>query len=183
MSIFDWWKAQNQEQEKKLKNKQEMIKTQESNLDFQKFQKRIREKIKTKESLDMLKNLVDTWFLSRQSVENIMSWEILSRGEIHEILEKIKSLQELDAGNKILPKWFMISPDEYLEALWSFEKKQALLKKIDVALDTIYLNIWGTGIFSLFWVLSYNLLLSKNIQMIQGNLIDIKNDILTTNTL
>lgn len=181
MSIFDWFKAQ--EQEKKLKNMGQLLENKEAILDFQKFQKRIREKMKAKEELDMLKDLVSAGFVSKQSVENIMSWEILSRGEIREMLEKIQSLQDLDKNHKILPKWFVISWEEYLEALWNFEKKKALLQKIDGALDTIYINIWWSGIFSLFWVLSYNLLLSKTTQQIQWNLIDIKNDILTTNTL
>lgn len=181
MAIFDWFKAK--EQETKLKNMQQLLENKEAILDFQKFQKRIREKMKAKEELDMLKDLVSAWFISKQSVENIMSWEILSHGEIHEMLEKIQSLQELNKNNKILPKWFMISSEEYLEALWNFEKKKALLQKIDMALDTMYLNIGWSGISSPFWVLSYNLLLSKTTQQIQWNLIDIKNDILSTNTL
>lgn len=181
MAIFDGFKGN--EQEKKQKKKQERVKEEESALDFQKLQKKIREKIKTKESLDMLRELVSTWFLSKQSVENILSGETISNGEVQEILEKITELQDLDSQNKILPPHLHISQEEYLWALWDFEKKKLLLQKIDGALDKVYLHVWGGSMGSLFWLLSFHLLLWKNIQKIQWNLIDIKNDVLTTNTL
>ncbi len=181
MAIFDGFKGS--EQEKKWKKKQELIQEAEATLDFQKLQKKIREKIKTKESLDMLKELVSTWFLSKQSVESILAGEIISHKEVQEILEKITQLQDLDSQNKVLPPHLHISHEEYLGALSDFEKKKLLLQKIDVALDRVYAHIWWGNIFSLFWLLSYHLLLSKNIQKIQWNLIDIKNDVLTTNTL
>ncbi len=181
MSIFDGLKAK--EQEKKVKNKKELLQEQEATLDFQKSQKRIREKIKTKEALDMLKELVDAWFLTQESVEKFSWWERLSTKEVKEILEKITELQTLETSHKLLPKQLIISPEEYLEALWDFEKKKALLQKIDQALDTIYMNMGSGFIFSVFSFLSYNLFLSQNVRQIQWNLIDIKNDILTTNTL
>lgn len=181
MPIFDGWKSR--EQDKKLETSKQKVLEKEDLIDFQKLQKKIREKIKTKEELDKLKDFIASGILSRERVENILSGEVLNTWEIHEILEKISQLQDLDQGNKILPRNFRITQQEYLEAITNFDKKVILLKKIDTALDQVYLSMWGWFMASLFSFLSYNLILSKEAQEIQWSLIDIKNDIINTQTL
>lgn len=182
MSIFDWWKVL--EQEKKKEDLKQKVLEKEDLIDFQKLQKKIREKIKTKEELDKLKDFIASGILSRERVENILSWEILNWQEIKEILEKIEENASLDEPGKIIPKQLQISQTEYLEAVNNFEAKKKLLSKIDYSLDYIYRNMWGWWLtFSLFSFLSYSLILSKNAQKIQWNLIDMKNDILNTQTL
>lgn len=182
MSFFDWWKAR--EQDKKLEISKQKVLEKEDLIDFQKLQKKLREKIKTKEELDKLKELVNIWIISKESVESIISGEILSTWEIKEILEKIDELWNLDKDNKVLPKNFSITKQEYLDAITNFDKKVILLEKIDTSLDYIYQNMWGWWLtFSLISFLGYSLILSKSTQKIQWNLIDIKNDILNTKTL
>jgi hypothetical protein len=80
MSIFDWWKAL--EQDKKLETSKQKVLEKQDLIDFQKLQKKIREKIKTKEELDKLKDLISSGVLSRERVENILSWETYLRKKI-----------------------------------------------------------------------------------------------------
>lgn len=171
--------------EEKLKKQKEKKILEESDvLEFQKTQKRIRERIKTKEEIDKLKDLVASWIITKERADSILSWENLNTLEIKEIIEKIDELSTVDFEKKILPRGFKITKEEYLEAITNFEKKKILLGKIDDALNYIYKNMWwGWLTFSLFSFLSYNLILSKETQKVQWNLIDIKNDIINNSTL
>ena len=172
------------EKEKLKKQKEKEILEEKDILEFQKTRKKIIEKIKVKEEIDKLKDLINTWVLTRQSAESILTWEILNSWELREILKKIDELSKIDSNRKILPKDFKITREEYLEAITNFDKKVILLWKIDEVLDFIYKNMWGWWLtFNLFSFLSYNLILSKDTQKIQWNLIDIKNDIINTKTL
>jgi hypothetical protein len=140
--------------------------------------------MRTKEEIDRLKDLVESWIITKERANLILSWENLNTLEIKEIIEKIDELWAIDPEKKILPRGFKITKEEYLEAIANFEKKKILLEKIDEALDYIYKNMWwGWLIFSLFSFLFYNLILSKETQKVQRNLIDIKNYIINNSTL
>jgi len=138
--------------EEKLKKQKEKKILEESDvLEFEKTQKRIRERIKTKEEIDRLRDLVESWIITKERANLILSWENLNTLEIKEIIEKIDELSAIDFEKKILPRGFKITKEEYLEAITNFEKKKILLGKIDEALDYIYKNMWwGWLIFSLF---------------------------------
>lgn len=168
---------------KKQKEKKDALE-QRDLLEFKKTQKKLIQKIKTKEEVDKLKDLINAWVLTRQSVEKVLSWEILNSWELKEILEKIDELSKIDSNRRILPRDFNITEDEYLGAITNFDKKVVLLWKIDEALDYIYKNMWGWWLtFSLFSFLWYNLILSEDTQKVQWSLIDIKNNIINTKTL
>lgn len=171
------------ENEKKKKDV-EKINENENNeiVEFQKKQEKIREKIKVKESLEKLKDLINAWILTKKRAQEILGWENINSNELLNIFEKIDQLEKIDKNKKILPKDFKITKQEYIEAISDFEKKSTLLKKIDNVLDYMYSNMWwGWLTFSLFSFLSYNLLISKKTQKIQENLIDIKNNVINNN--
>lgn len=182
MWVFEYFSSQETEKLKKQKEKKTLEKS--DLLAFEKMQKRLRERLRAKEQLDNLKDLVSAGILSAQSVEHIIAWDILEKSDVKEVLEKIHEITKLDTDGKILPHQFKISKNEYLEALGNFDKKVVLIEKIDNTLDYIYHNMWGGGLtFSLFSFLSYQLLLSPNTQKVQWYLIDIKNEVLASQTL
>lgn len=168
------------EKEKTKKEKEKIKNTEIESIEFQKKQKIIREKIQSKEQLDNLKDLVSAGIIYPQAIENILSGESVWLDEMKKILDKIDEIDKIDIDNKVIPKKLKFTSQEYIDAFKSPEKKEILLSKINQWLEYIYQSIWWTNLtFSLFSFLSYNLYLSKEVELVQWNLIDIKNNILT----
>lgn len=176
--IFDFIFSNEKEKIKKEKEKKET--EQIDWIEFQKIQKKIREKMKSKEQLDTLKDLVSAGIIYPKVIENILAWESVWLDKMKEILDKIDEIHAINIDNKILPKELKITSQEYMDAFSDTTKKELLLSKINQALEYIYQSIGGANLtFSIFSFLSYNLYLSKDIQFVQWNLIDVKNTIIT----
>lgn len=132
---------------------------------------------KIKFDLEKLKFLIMNWFLDENLVKDLIEWHSIESKEINDIFSKLDMIEEIQWIEKILPKEFRITKEDYLSAIASDEYRKIVLDKIDDALTYLYKSInWDESIlFNLFaWVLY---LLNKNLQIVQENYIDIKNNL------
>lgn len=132
---------------------------------------------KIKFDLEKLKFLIMNWFLDEQLAKDLIEWNSIESDELNEVFIKLDSIEEIKWIEKILPKDLRITKEEYLSALSNDEYRKLVLNKIDDALTYLYQSInWdGSVLFNLFaWVLYF---LNKNLQIVQENYIDLKNNL------
>jgi len=65
----------------------------------------------------------------------------LDNVQVQEILEKIDEIEEIRDVDKILPKEFRVTKEEYLMALGDSEARQKAMEKLHSALDHIYHSV------------------------------------------
>lgn len=172
MAFREWYqeeekKRKEQITEKERKNKEEQLKEIEQ----------ISQLSKIRLDLEKLKDLIMNGIVEPTFVKEILQWEAIDDKQIEEIFEKIDEIESIKAIDKILPKELRISKEEYIWALNNVNQRIITLAKIDEALYYLYQSnwtddVWGFNMFA--WIFS---LLNKNLQIVQWNYIDIKNDL------
>lgn len=167
------------DQEKKLKTEVEYKEEIEKSLEFSKEKKEIIARIGKKKELAFLKSLVERGLLGLHAAEIIASSATLEADEIEAIFEKIDAIDRIPEVEKILPKAFRLSKEEYATALESEAMRKVALQKIDAALTHIYEygnpNQLGATLGIFF---SGFMMLNKNLVLVQEHTIDIKNSLI-----
>ncbi|MDD2745788.1 MAG: hypothetical protein PHU93_04585, partial [Candidatus Gracilibacteria bacterium] len=117
--------------------------------------------------------------LGLHAAEIIASSVSLETYEIEAIFEKIDAIEQIPEVEKILPKAFRLSKEEYVGALESEAMRKVALQKIDEALTHIYEygnpNSLGATLGVFF---SGFMMLNKNLVLVQEHTIDIKNSLI-----
>lgn len=167
------------DQEKKLKTEAEHKQEIEKSLEFSKEKGEILARIGKKKELAFLKSLVERGLLGLHAAEIIASSATLETDEIEAIFEKIDAIDQIPEVEKILPKAFRLSKEEYVGALESEAMRKVALQKIDEALTHIYEygnpNSLGATLGVFF---SGFMMLNKNLVLVQEHTIDIKNSLI-----
>lgn len=167
------------DQEKKLKTEAEHKQQIEKSLEFSKEKGEILARIGKKKELAFLKSLVERGLLGLHAAEIIASSVSLETYEIEAIFEKIDAIEQIPEVEKILPKAFRLSKEEYVGALESEAMRKVALQKIDEALTHIYEygnpNSLGATLGIFF---SGFMMLNKNLVLVQEHTIDIKNSLI-----
>ncbi|MEF2175560.1 MAG: hypothetical protein V3575_03745 [Candidatus Absconditabacteria bacterium] len=132
---------------------------------------------KIKFDLEKLKFLIMNGFLDEQLAKDLIEGNSIESDELNEVFIKLDSIEEIKGIEKILPKDLRITKEEYLSALSNDEYRKLVLNKIDDALTYLYQSINGDGsvLFNLFAGVLY--FLNKNLQIVQENYIDLKNNL------
>lgn len=109
----------------------------------------------------------------------IATSESIETEEIEVIFEKIDAIDHVPEIERILPKNFRLTKDEYVDALTDDAKRKIALQKIEGALTYLYEysnpNVLSSTLGVFF---SGFMVLNKNLVFVQENTIDIKYSLL-----
>ena len=157
-------------------NEEEKKKEIQKKLEYSRDKTEIIEKIDAQKELTYLKSLVERWLISVDTARTIVEWKDLDNVQVQEILEKIDEIEEIRDVDKILPKEFRVTKEEYLMALGDSEARQKAMEKLHSALDHIYhsVNPVDMWIIDISWII---LLLNQNLVQVQDHTIDIKRNL------
>lgn len=180
MSINSWiLKEESDKNNEKLKKKEAEIN--KENLEKSKKQK---EKIEVQEqaenNLYELKNMLDKWVLDDRTedlVEDIVEFDVISQKEIEEIFDEIEEIENTKDIDKVIPKTFRITKDDYKKSLTDEVTRKHTIKKINSALSIIVtkINPKSSVWMNIIWWFLY--VIDKKLVKIQENHIDIKNSL------
>lgn len=150
-------------------------------LELEKQKKSLLIRIEKDKQLAYLKSIVERWLININTVEHIIGWENLDNDETLEIFDKIDQIEDVANINLILPEYYRINKEEYINALNNTESRKVLLTKIENALKFIYTSTHSmqSPILWLFYNLMNNFNKNnKSLVVIQWNLIDIKRSLI-----
>lgn len=168
-----------QEQEKKRFEQDEKKERQEREEKLRKLEE-ITKLSHIKIDLNNLKELIMNWTIDIDVVDDLISWEEFDEETIEEIFEKIDEIEKIDDIDNLLPKQYRVTKEDYLLATKNINYKNTVVNKINQALDFIYMNSkWRSRWAKVFW--SFLFLLAENLQTIQENYIDIKDNLTNNN--
>ncbi len=168
--------SENDKKKRELKE-EEIINEQKKQIEFKKTKEKINVEIEIEDEIYHLKELVEKWVISKETVDKVISWKDISEEEIKEIFEKIDEIEELKDVDNYLPQNLRITKEDYLKAVNDDIFRVQTITKIDSAL-TLLSNqanpdsAMGLNLFS--WFLA---ILDKNLIKIQENTIDVKDSL------
>lgn len=131
------------EVEKRSKEEREAEKKAEiaEALRFKKNKEKLISRLEKDKSLAFLKSMVERDLIAVSTAESIVSGEGLDAKEVEEIFSKIDEIEATHEIDKILPREFRVSKDEYLIAMKDSAARADTLGKIDASLSYIYESI------------------------------------------
>ncbi len=164
------------EAEKRDKEKLESEKKAEiaEALRFKKNKEKLLSRIEKDKGLAFLKSMVERDLIAVSTAEAIVSGEDLDPHEIEEIFTKIDEIESTHDIDRILPKDYRVSRDEYLVAMRDSGARASTLSKIDSALAYIYASVNPNPLSVLNFFGGFMAALDKNLVRVQENTIDIK---------
>lgn len=174
--------ADKEKKSKEFDEKKEKEKIREQ-LEFSEKKEILREKLEAAKKINNLKASVEAGFISvelakilSQSVDNI------DQGlEIKAIFDKIDEMENIKNIDHILPINLRLNKEEIKDALNNEDKKKILLQKIDNSLIHLYNTTHPFADYNIINFSSIIEFFNKNLVIVQENLIDIKNDLITKN--
>jgi len=160
------------EEEQKLERQRQLAFSQEK--------RSLLERIEKDKKLACLRSLVERWLIPLQTVENIVAWKDLDTTELKAIFDKIDEMEEMQNIEDILPEKLRITKEEYLSALEDAGLREDVLKKLDQSLTYLYFSSDSAspGVVHFFSSLIHAFdKRNKDVTKVQGNIIDIKQDL------
>ena len=119
--------------------------------------------------------MVDSWMISWDIANKILSWEQITSEEIKEIFDKIDEIEDIKNIDDYLPRSLRITREEYIKAVKDDIFREKTITKLNTSLvllsnkinpdSAVWLNLFS-------WFVT---VLDKNLIRIQENTIDIKN--------
>ncbi|MDD3302135.1 MAG: hypothetical protein PHN31_01140 [Candidatus Gracilibacteria bacterium] len=172
-------KEESDKNNEKLKKKEAEIN--KENLEKSKKQK---EKIEVQEqaenNLYELKNMLDKGVLDDRTedlVEDIVEFDVISQKEIEEIFDEIEEIENTKDIDKVIPKTFRITKDDYKKSLTDEVTRKHTIKKINSALSIIVTKINPKSSVGMNIIGGFLYVIDKKLVKIQENHIDIKNSL------
>ncbi len=174
--------ADKEKKSKEFDEKKEKEKIRE-HLEFSEKKEILREKLEATKKINNLKASVEVGFISVElakilsnSIDNI-DQDI----EIKAIFDKIDEMESIKNIDHILPINLRLNKEEIKDALNNENNKKILLQKIDNSLIHLYNTTHPFADYSIINFSSIVQFFNKNLVVVQENLIDIKNDLITKN--
>lgn len=145
------------------------------NIEFKLQKEKIWVEIEVEQEIFQLKEMVDSWMISWDIANKILSWEQITSEEIKEIFDKIDEIEDIKNIDDYLPRSLRITREEYIKAVKDDIFREKTITKLNTSLvllsnkinpdSAVWLNL-----FSWFFTV-----LDKNLIRVQENTIDIKN--------
>ena len=145
------------------------------NIEFKLQKEKIWVEIEVEQEIFQLKEMVDSWMISWDIANKILSWEQITSEEIKEIFDKIDEIEDIKNIDDYLPRSLRITREEYIKAVKDDIFREKTITKLNTSLvllsnkinpdSAIWLNLFS-------WFVT---VLDKNLIRIQENTIDIKN--------
>jgi len=144
-------------------------------IEFKLQKEKIWVEIEVEQEIFQLKEMVDSWMISWDIVNKILSWEQITSEEIKEIFDKIDEIEDIKNVDDYLPRNLRITREEYIKAVNDDIFREKTITKLNTSLvllsnkinpdSAIWLNLFS-------WFVA---VLDKNLIRVQENTIDIKN--------
>lgn len=167
---------ENEKKKKELKE-EEIVNEQKKQLEFKKTKEKISVEIEIEDEIYHLKELVEKWVISKDTVDKVIEWKDISEDEIKEIFEKIDEIEELKDVDKYLPENLRISKEDYLKAVNNDIFRVQIITKIDSALTLLSNQANPDSAMWLNLFSGFLAVLDKNLIKIQENTIDVKDSL------
>ena len=167
---------ENEKKKKELKE-EEIVNEQKKQLEFKKTKEKISVEIEIEDEIYHLKELVEKWVISKDTVDKVIEWKDISEDEIKEIFEKIDEIEELKDVDKYLPENLRISKEDYLKAVNNDIFRVQIITKIDSALTLLSNQVNPDSAMWLNLFSGFLAVLDKNLIKIQENTIDVKDSL------
>ena len=145
------------------------------NIEFKLQKEKIWVEIEVEQEIFQLKEMVDSWMISWDIANKILSWEEITSEEIKEIFDKIDEIEDIKNIDDYLPRSLRITREEYIKAVKDDIFREKTITKLNTSLvllsnkinpdSAIWLNLFS-------WFVT---VLDKNLIRVQENTIDIKN--------
>ncbi len=145
------------------------------NIEFKLQKEKIWVEIEVEQEIFQLKEMVDSWMISWDIANKILSWEQITSEEIKEIFDKIDEIEDIKNIDDYLPRSLRITREEYIKAVKNDIFREKTITKLNTSLvllsnkinpdSAVWLNLFS-------WFVT---VLDKNLIRIQENTIDIKN--------
>lgn len=145
------------------------------NIEFKLQKEKIWVEIEVEQEIFQLKEMVDSWMISWDIANKILSWEQITSEEIKEIFDKIDEIEDIKNIDDYLPRSLRITREEYIKAVKNDIFREKTITKLNTSLvllsnkinpdSAIWLNLFS-------WFVN---VLDKNLIRVQENTIDIKN--------
>lgn len=167
---------ENEKKKKELKE-EEIVNEQKKQLEFKKTKEKISVEIEIEDEIYHLKELVEKWVISKDTVDKVIEWKDISEDEIKEIFEKIDEIEELKDVDKYLPENLRITKEDYLKAVNNDIFRVQIITKIDSALTLLSNQANPDSAMWLNLFSGFLAVLDKNLIKIQENTIDVKDSL------
>jgi len=167
---------ENEKKKKELKE-EEIVNEQKKQLEFKKTKEKISVEIEIEDEIYHLKELVEKWVISKDTVDKVIEWKDISEDEIKEIFDKIDEIEELKDVDKYLPENLRISKEDYLKAVNNDIFRVQIITKIDSALTLLSNQANPDSAMWLNLFSGFLAVLDKNLIKIQENTIDVKDSL------
>lgn len=145
------------------------------NIEFKLQKEKIWVEIEVEQEIFQLKEMVDSWMISWDIANKILSWEQITSEEIKEIFDKIDEIEDIKNIDDYLPRSLRITREEYIKAVKDDIFREKTITKLNTSLvllsnkinpdSAVWLNLFS-------WFVT---VLDKNLIRVQENTIDIKN--------
>ncbi len=145
------------------------------NIEFKLQKEKIWVEIEVEQEIFQLKEMVDSWMISWDIANKILSWEQITSEEIKEIFDKIDEIEDIKNVDDYLPRSLRITREEYIKAVKNDIFREKTITKLNTSLvllsnkinpdSAVWLNLFS-------WFVT---VLDKNLIRVQENTIDIKN--------
>lgn len=158
-------------------SEEEKIEEFRKQLDFKATKEKISIEIETEDKIFHLKELIEYWFISKETVKKVISWEEITNNEIKDIFEKIEELENNENIWKYLPIKLLITKKQYTRSLNDEIYRKNSILKLNKSLS-ILSKQFSTNSYLWVDVFSWFLyILDKNLITIQEHTIDIKDSL------
>lgn len=175
--VNEAWKLKDQNNTSKEKIEKDNEQIKKKNLEHKAVKEKISIEIEAENQISKLKELIESWVISKETAEKIIEWENISESEINDIFNKIDEIEEIKNIDDYLPKELRINHDEYIKALHDDIFRVQILTKLNSALALISKQINPDSAMWLNLFSWFLIVLDKNLIKVQENTIDIKDNL------
>lgn len=176
MWIEGWISNEQDKKQKELTEKEEKQESQKQ-VEFKKTKEKIVVEIEAENDLFQLKELVDSWVITKETAEKVIEWVDIWEETIKEIFDKIDKMEEIKDIDKYIPDELRISKEDYFKALTDDIFRVQIITKLDSALTLIANKINPDSAMWLNLFSGFLTVLDKNLILVQENTIDVKDSL------
>jgi hypothetical protein len=168
------------DKEIKKKTEEERKESIRQTMNFARDKKELAEKMDAKRKFHLLRSMVERHLLSPSDFSNQTILETDQEDVVKEILRKIEEIEEITQVDEVLPKELRITAEEYVMSQDSEESRTRALEKVDAALKHLYIHFSPEWSLSFMFFQTILLSLQKKAKIVQEHTVDIRNELLKT---